>query len=143
MSNLKGGDIFGMTKTERILWNYRKNVKKMTETRAMLSSLMSVRGANYEAHTGGGVSEPVFEVVSRILKAEKRLAGLERQVQAVEELALSLVVEELDTHQMGQILKHRYILHMEPEAVMRKVGMTKPTYYRRSRELLKRAEEYM
>lgn len=132
-----------MTGTERILWDYRKNVKKILELRAMLGGLMSVRGANYEAHTGGGVSEPVLEVVSRILKAEKRMASLERQVQVVEELALSLVVEELDTHQMGQILKHRYILHMEPEAVMRKVGMTKPTYYRRSRELLKRAEEYV
>ena len=109
----------------------------------MVGGLMSVRGANYEAHTGGGVSEPVFEVVSRIMKAEKRMATLERQVQAVEELALSLVVEEIDTHQMGQILKHRYIQHMEPEAVMRKVGMKKPTYYRRNRELLKRAEEYV
>ena len=29
----------GRAKTERILWNYRKNVKKMTETRAMLTGI--------------------------------------------------------------------------------------------------------
>ena len=125
------------------MWNYRENVKKILELRLMVAGLMSVRGANYEAHSGSGVSEPVFEVVSRILKAEKRMAVLERQVRVVEELAMSLVEEELDTHQMEQILTNRYILHMEPDAVMRKAGMTKPTYYRRNRELLKRAEEYV
>ena len=130
-------------KAERILWNYRMNVMKAEEMRLICSWLMSVRGQDYGAHTVNGVSDPVSEVVHRKLRLEKKIAILEREIRVVENLKDSLMAEELRICQMRGILKGRYMEHKEPDRVMRELGLTKPTYYRRNSELIERAMEYV
>ena len=133
----------GLDKVEQILWNYRKNAESLKDMKKELSGLMSVQGASYKAHAMNGVSEPVLELVSRIISMEKRIASLEREVKAVENLASSLDIREKNMYQMSMILRYRYVKHIEHEAVMRQLGMSKATYFRRSGELLRLAGKYM
>lgn len=118
-------------KAERVLWNYHKNVKNVGKYRAVLKTLQSVRGQDYGAHTVNGVSDPVSEVVHRKIVLEKKIASAEREIQAVERLKNSLPLEELNTWQMCGILLKRYIEYKRADTVMRELGITKMTYYRR------------
>lgn len=130
-------------KAERALWNYRMNVKKAAEMRLIYSWLMSVRGQDYGAHTVNGVSNPVLDVVYRKMAVEKKIKRLEREIQAVEQVQSSLDITELRDSQMLGILERRYMEHKEPDRVMREMGITKPTYYRRNNELIERTREYV
>ena len=130
-------------KAERMMWNYRQNVTRAGKMRMIKELLQSVRGQDYGAHTVNGVSDPVMEVVHRKLELERKMSVLEREIQAVESLKASLPVEELNTWQMLGILKNRYMEHKEPDRVMRELGITKATYYRRNNELIERAGEYV
>lgn len=130
-------------KAERALWNYRMNVKKTAEMRLIYSWLMSVRGQDYGAHTVNGVSNPVLDVVYRKMAVEKKIKRLEREIQAVEQVQSSLDITELRDSQMLGILERRYMEHKEPDRVMREMGITKPTYYRRNNELIERTREYV
>lgn len=130
-------------KAERILWNYRMNVMKAEEMRLICSWLMSVRGQDYGAHTVNGVSDAVIETVYRKLAIENKIKRLEKEIQAVENVRDGLDAKELRDSQMLGILERRYIEHKEPEKVMREMGITKPTYYRRNNELIERTREYV
>ena len=130
-------------KAERVLWNYRQNVHRAAEMRLIYSWLMSVRGQDYGAHTVNGVSDAVLEVVHRKMAIEKKLKHLEREIQAVEKVKDTLDITELRDSQMLGILKRRYMEHKEPDMVMRELGITKPTYYRRNNELIERTKEYV
>lgn len=130
-------------KAERVLWNYRQNVHRAAEMRLIYSWLMSVRGQYYGAHTVNGVSDAVLEVVHRKMAIEKKLKHLEREIQAVEKVKDTLDITELRDSQMLGILKRRYMEHKEPDMVMRELGITKPTYYRRNNELIERTREYV
>ena len=130
-------------KAERVLWNYRMNVKKAEEMRLIYSWLMSVRGQDYGAHIVNGVSDAVLDVVYRKMAIEKKIKRLEREVQAVEQVQSSLDIRELRDSQMLGILQRRYMEHKEPDRVMREMGITKPTYYRRNNELIEKTKEYV
>ncbi len=130
-------------KAERVLWNYRMNVKKAEEMRLIYSWLMSVRGQDYGAHIVNGVSDAVLDVVYRKMAIEKKIKCLEREIQAVEQVQSSLDIRELRDSQMLGILKRRYMEHKEPDRVMREMRITKPTYYRRNNELIERTREYV
>ena len=130
-------------KAEQILWNYRKNWKKVKELREVEKNLMSVRGQDYGAHAVNGVSDAVIEVVHRKIELGKKIAVLEREIRAVESLKDSLPLDELNTWHMCGILRKRYIEHKRADIVMRELGITKATYYRRKNELIERAEEYV
>ena len=130
-------------KAERALWNYRLNVKKAEEMRIIYSWLMSVRGQDYGAHIVNGVSDAVLDVVYRKMAIEKKIKRLEREIQAVEQVQSSLDIRELRDSQMLEILKRRYMEHKEPDRVMREMGITKSTYYRRNNELIERTREYV
>ncbi|MBR1437888.1 MAG: DUF1492 domain-containing protein [Synergistaceae bacterium] len=128
---------------ERILWNYRRNVYKASELREMIKDITSVSGQSYGGHIVNGVSSPVFEVVNRKLRMEKKLAGTEKKIRVVDSLIDSLDERELEMYQVLRILRSRYIKHREPDSVMRELVLTKTTYYRRNRELLRRAEKFI
>ena len=130
-------------KAERVLWNYRLNMLKVDEMRLIYSWLQSVRGQDYGAHIVNGVSNPVLEIVHRKLAIEKKIKRLEKELQIVENVQSSLDVKELRDSQMLGILKRRYMEHKEPDIVMRELGITKPTYYRRNNELIERTREYV
>lgn len=130
-------------KAERMLWNYRLNVLKAEEMRLIYSLLMSVRGQDYGAHMVNGVSDAVSEVVHRKMAIEKKIQSLEKEIQTVEKVKSSLDVKELRDSQMLGILQRRYMEHKEPDRVMREMGITKPTYYRRNNELIEKTEQYI
>ena len=130
-------------KAERVLWNYRENVYRAAEMRLIYSWLMSVRGQDYGAHTVNGVSDAVLEVVHRKMAIEKKIKHLEQEIQAVEQVKDTLDITELRDSQMLGILNRRYLEHKEPDTVMRELGITKPTYYRRNNELIERTREYV
>lgn len=142
---LKVGErMIGREKAERMLWNYRQNVKNSADFKKLWATLMSVQGQDYGAtHTVNGVSDPVSEVVHRKIALEKKIARVEREIQAVENLKDSLPIEDIRTWQMRRILTSRYMEHKEPDMVMREIGITKATYYRRKEELIARAREYV
>ena len=133
----------GGEKVERVLWNYVPNVKNVEKYRALYGDLMSVRGQDYGAHAVNGVSDPVSEVAHRKIELEKKIRAAEREIQAVERLKDSLPPEEQNTYQMCGILRKRYIEHKRADIVMRELGITKTTYYRRKKELIERAGEYV
>ena len=120
-----------------------KNQKKLNELREEVLSVQSVHSQNYAGHVMNGVSEPVFEVVRKILTLEKKIEQLERDVNVVDSLRESLREEDMAEHQMSLVLEYRYIRHMEVWAVMRRMSVTRSTYWRRQRELLRLAEEYV
>lgn len=111
--------------------------------RLIYSLLQSVRGQDYGAHTVNGVSNPVLEVVHRKLAIEKKIKSLEKDIQVVDGVKDSLDVTELTDWQMLGILEQRYMAHKEPDTVMRELGITKATYYRRNNELISRTELYI
>ena len=133
----------GRAKAERVLWNYRLNVSKVAEMQLIYSWLMSVRGQDYGAHIVNGVSDAVSEVVHRKIAIEKKIRHLEKEIRAVEQVKDTLDITELRDSQMLGILNRRYLEHKEPDAVMRELGITKPTYYRRNNELIERTREYV
>ena len=130
-------------KAERVLWNYMPNVKRVEKYRVKYEELVSVRGQDYGAHVVNGVSDPVLEVAHRKIELDKKIKTLEREIRAVEVLKDSLPLDELNTYQMSGILRKRYIEHKRADIVMRELGITKTTYYRRKNELIERAEEYV
>ena len=133
----------GRSKAERVLWNYRRNVEKAGELRILLEGLMSVQGQSYSAHSVNGVSDAVSEVVHKKIELGKKIARLEKDIRAVESLKDSLPMDELYAGQMLKILIKRYMEHKEQDKVMREMGITKATYYRRNGELIARAKGYV
>ena len=125
------------------LWRYGYDVRRLEVLRRELSGLMSVRGHSYEAHSVNGVSDPVNEVVHRRLKVEKRISRIEERVLRVERLKEYLPLEGTETYQMREIVRLRYRMHERVVDVMRKMGITKTTYWRRNRELLRLADKYL
>ena len=132
-------------KAEQVLWNYRHNLKRVEEWRYVVGQLQSVQGQSYGACVMNGVSYPVFEVVRKKLALEKKIVRAEKEIHAVEDLRerLTLNIDELDIWQMLGILDWRYINHIKQDKVIRELGITKATYYRRRNELVKCAEEYL
>ena len=128
---------------ERKLWDYLKNVERIRELRARIGGLMSMHGHEYKTHVLNGVSDPVSEIVCLIMKMEATMLRVEREVRAVEELWDKLDMTDARMNQMRQVLEYRYILHMKAEAVMRKAGITKATYWRRVHSLLRMATKYI
>ncbi|MBQ6033911.1 MAG: hypothetical protein IJL33_00260 [Ruminococcus sp.] len=127
---------------ERCLWEYRANAGALKLMREELSGLMSVRGQNYEAHAVNGVSDPVNEVVQRVMKLERSISRIERYTRPVEALSEYLSGGEMHTYHMMEILRLNYIEHGDHEAVMREIGISPATYWRRRRELLRLARKY-
>lgn len=128
---------------EQMLWDYRQNIRKIYELREMYELLKSVRGQDYETHAVNGVSDPVFNIVNTKLRLEKKIENLEKKIRAVENLIDELPIDELETYQMSMILTWRYINHMDTQTVIRVLGLTKTTYYRRKNALIVRAEKYI
>ena len=71
------------------------------------------------------------------------MTRLGREIKAVEKLKEKLPPDEMEMYQMGQILRYRYINHLEAVEVMRQVGMSKSTYWKRKVELLRLADKYV
>ena len=67
---------------------------------------------------------------------------LERRTKPVEKLREDLCGSDLRIGQMREILKLRYVQHDSHEDVQRKMAVSRTTYWRRSRELLRMARRY-
>ena len=128
---------------ESNLWDYPANVAELEELRYEYDSLKSVECQKYEAHTPNGASDPVSEVVHRRLKLERRMRGLERRIRPVKRLRDDLKQgSEARISQMRAVLKLRYMEHKSHDDVIRQMSVSKATYTRRLRELLRLARKY-
>lgn len=127
---------------EGCLWDFKANAAELEVLRLEHKFLMSVRGQNYEAHGENGISNPVFEVTSRRLSLEHRIARLEKRIIPIEKLQAGLIGTDMRIAQMRDVLRLRYLGHNSHEDVQRKMAVSSATYWRRRRELLNTARKY-
>ena len=132
-----------MNYVERCLYDYLENVVKLYMLNMDLSRLMSVQGQNYNLHAGNGVSNPVFEITSRLMTLERKIYQTEKRVQPVRRLKSELIGTDERIQNMMSILRLRYFRHMQHDEVIRAMSISRATYWRRHRELLRKARKYL
>lgn len=128
---------------ERCLWEYRENQGALRMMREELSGLSSVHGQDYSPHTVNGVSDPVSDIAHRVIKLERKIEQMEKQIKPVEMLQDALVGSEMRIHHMREILRLKYFEHESSEMVIRKMGISEATYFRRCGELKRLARKYI
>lgn len=133
----------GRTKTERVLWDYNRNLQRVYELRLALLDLSSAHSQSYGPHVVNGVSDAVADVVHKVIALERKIAGAEREIQAVQQLKDSLDITDFDMYLLHIILTQRYIAHSKTEKIIRENGLSKATYYRKKNQLLNMAEKYV
>lgn len=133
-----------MNYIERCLYNYCDNLALLEHSRTELKSLQSLQAQSYEAHSGNGISNPVFEVIAKIISLEQKIKALLRHTSPVTRLFRTLTsINTLRHSQMACILKLRYFAHHSVNKVIREMAISQPTYWRRNDELLRLAKQYL
>ena len=127
---------------ERCLWEYRENTAMLERLCWLLSIARSVRGHSYEAHTAGNVSDPVADVVNRIMNLEKRIFKTLERVKPVDKLRQDIADGAHQDKYLRDILKLRYFEHAAIEAVIDTLHISSSTYKRVRQKLLKIAGKY-
>ena len=128
---------------ERCLWEYRENKKALALMREELSDLSSVHVQDYSPHAVNGVSDPVSETAHRVLKLERDIQKMEKQIRPVEKLKESLLGSDMRIYHMREILRQKYFEHESMEKVIREMGISEATYFRRIGELKRLARKYI
>ena len=137
-------EIFIMNYVERCLYGYSDNLTLLENSRAELNNLQSLQAQSYEANSGNGISNPVFEVTARIISLEQKIKALLRYTKPVTRLFRMLTsINTLRHSQMACILKLRYFAHHSVNKVIREMAISQPTYWRRNGELLRLARQYL
>lgn len=140
---LKGEDFMrGKRYIEGCLWDYYANISQLESMKLELEDLQSVRGHSYEAHVQYGTSEPVFNVVSRKLNLEKRIAKIERRIQPVKRLKTDFEAGAYRERYMRDIFNIRYMEHGSVDYITRTLHISQPTYWRNNQKLLDLAGKY-
>ena len=107
-----------MNYVERCLYDYLENVVKLYMLQMDLSCLMSVQGQSYNLHSGNGVSNPVFEITSRLMTLERKIYQIEKRVKPVRQLKSELIGTDERIQHMMSILRLRYFRHMQHDEVI-------------------------
>lgn len=107
-----------------------------------------VHGQSYEVHTGsGGISDPVADYVSRLMRAEHRLAVLMRRISAVDRLKADLltgnVITTASPRNLLLILDMHYISGFTVSEVVRFLRWSRSIFFVRRNELLSLTGEYL
>ncbi len=129
-------------KVEKCLWDYNKNEERLKELKETQEGLMSVHGQSYEAHSVNGVSDPVSQVVGKVIYLEKKMQKTGELVLPVRRLTADLSSCIDDRSMLLWILFLRYFRHKTKHEVKRELGLSGSTLYRRTLELLKLAGSY-
>ena len=127
---------------EKCLYNYRPNSIQYEKLKDKLTSLISVRGHNYEAHVPNVTSDPVADVAHNRIKLEKRINELERYITPVNNLCYDLKHVYSGMHQCLKILQMKYFRHDNMNSILRELHISQPTYWRRTQELIRLAKHY-
>ena len=130
-----------MNYVERCLYDYLENVVKLYMFQMDLSCLMSVQGQSYNLHSGNGVSNPVFEITSRLMTLERKIYQIEKRVKPVRQLKSELIGTDERIQHMMSILRLRYFRHMQHDEVIKAMSISRATYWRRHSELLRKARK--
>lgn len=128
---------------ERCLWEYRENQGALILMREELSELKSIHGQNYSPHSTNGVSDPVSDVAHRVIVLERKIQQIEKRIKPVSRLKEALMGSEMRVHHMREILRLRYFEHESSETVIREMGISEATYFRRCGELKRLARKYI
>lgn len=128
---------------ERCLWDFRANMGALSLMREELAGLMSVNAQEYEARTGNSAGDPVADIAHRRMMIERKIQKFERYTRPVERLKEYLEGGDMRTYHMREILRLKYFDHKEMGAVIRKIGISEATYYRRCSELKRLARKYV
>ena len=136
---------------EKVLRGYSSNVDEATKLMEEVSRLRDggdVHAQSYEVHTGsGGVSDPVAEYVSRLMRAEHRLAVLMRRISVVDRLRADLlagnVITTTSPRNLILILEMHYISGLTVSEVVSFLRWSRSIFFVRRKELLSLAGEYI
>ena len=135
---------------ESCLYDYLENLSRIDALRVdlrMLGGTSSVKAQQYDAiPCSGGVTDNVSARLERIEELEADILQLERRTKPVERLLADLsspYVLEQGRKEMLEILRLRYLYKNSWEMTAEKLNMTKPTLYRRKKDLVIMAMRYM
>ena len=128
---------------ESCLWEYKANKGALALLREELAGLKSVHGQELKLHTENGVSDPVSEVAHQVLILEQKISRLEKHTRPVEKLQEYLTSSDERTYHMSEILKLKYFDHKDTDLVIKKIGISEATYFRRCSELKRLARKYI
>ena len=132
----------GKRYVERCLWEYRENIAMLERLCWLLSIVRSVRGHSYEAHVAGNVSDPVADVVHRIMQLEKRILKTWEKVNPVNRLQKDIAAGAHQDRYLRDVLKMRYMEHVSVDAIRDVLHISSSTYGRVKQKLLKVAGKY-
>ena len=128
---------------ESCLWEYKANKGALLLLREELAGLKSVHGQELKQHAGNDVSDPVADVAHQVLILERKIRKLERHTRPVEKLQEYLTNSDEHTYHMREILKLKYFDHKDTGLIIRKIGISEATYFRRCSELKRLARKYI
>lgn len=126
-----------MLNVERILYAYFENLGKMERIQREIKKLMSVHGMQVGKKGGDVVGDPVARRMERIESLEWELQELEAVTVPVTRLIRDLPEELL------YLLNQHYFKRKAWGEIWRRKGWHRQTGWRRKKELLRVAEEYL
>ena len=132
----------GKRYVERCLWEYKENVAMLERLCWLLSVARSVRGHSYEAHVAGNVSDPVADVVNRVMNLEKRIVKTLERTKPVDKLWKDISGGAYQDKYIREVLKMRYMEHVSVDAIRDVLHISSSTYGRVKQKLLKVAGKY-
>ena len=131
-----------MRYVERCLYEYKANVALIEALEAEKNELSSIHTQSFGKNPINGVSDPVCDVVWKVIQIEKRIANIKKITNPVDKLQGDLSGNELRVQQMREVLKLKYINHEGNDKAIQKMAVSRRTFWRRVRELLYLAGKY-
>ena len=126
-----------MTNIERILYSYFPNLGKIERLRRERAKLMSVHGMQMEQNVGNVIVAPVERYLHEVEQLDRQIEDLERVVIPVTRMIRDLPEELL------YLLNQHYFKRKGWGEVWRRRGWSRWAGWRRKKELLRIAEEYL
>ena len=131
-----------MNYVERCLFDYHHNISLFWTLLFQLHDLISVRAQGYDVHIYNSDNDPVTDVIIRKERIENHISRVKMKIIPVRNLDSALSVSEIRTHQMKDILHKKYWLHKDIHDILLEIGISKSTFKRRNKELLKLARQF-
>lgn len=125
------------------MWDYKANIGKLAQIRSELENVRSVRGHSYEAHVmSSGTTDPVADVVNKILAIERRIKRTENDVEPIHRLEMDIEAGCYRDRYVREIFKLRYIEHWSVDYIMGELSISSSTYWRGKERLVDIARKY-
>ncbi len=132
----------GKRYVERCLWEYKENIAMLEYLCWQVKVARSVRGHSYEAHVAGNTTDPVANVVNRIMNLERRIYKTLERVKPIEKLKHDISEGAYQDKYVREILKMRYMEHASVDSILEELHISSSTYDRVKQKLLKITGKY-